>query len=124
VTWLLANLRLVGAGLALAALIGGGLWLRGHWIEVGETRVEARYEAARDAQAKRDAEVRAQDQRRNAELSDELALIRQQYGELRAQAPVVLTQTREVTVREGCTCPAVSLGPDFLQRYNDAARNP
>jgi len=44
VIWLLANRRLMAYGLAALAVAAGVLWLRGHWIEVGEARIQAQWD--------------------------------------------------------------------------------
>lgn len=120
--WLLANRRLVAYGLAALALVGGVLWLRSHWIGVGEARVEASYQAAW-AQAEAEAKaVRAKDQEAARDLSSTLTALSMVYADLRAQPPVILTQTKLVP-SNAPTCPVSSLSSDFRLRYNEAALN-
>jgi hypothetical protein len=120
---LLANSRLIGIGAAVIAILSGVLWLRSHWIGVGEARVEASYQAAwNEAQAEA-AKVRAKDQERAKDLSATLTALSTVYADLRAQPPVILTQTKLVPANAP-TCPVSSLSSDFRLRYNQAALNP
>ena len=120
---LLANSRLIGIGLAVVALLSGVLWLRSHWIGVGEARVEASYQAAwNEAQAEA-AKVRAKDQDAAKDLSNTLTALADVYVGLRNQPPVILTQTKLVP-SNAPTCPVSTLSSDFRLRYNEAATNP
>ena len=123
--WLLANRRLIAYGLAAAAILGGVLWLRSHWIGVGEDRVEARYEAARDALEVEAAKVRANDALNAAGTATTLERLSVVFSELANRPATVLTQTRyvpaEVKPNEPPVCPVVTRGESYWLRYNEAA---
>ena len=123
--WLLANRRLVAYGLAVLAIVSGVLWLRAHWISVGEARQEARYEAQRDALEAEAAKVRAADALAAAGTATTLERRSVVFAELANRAPTVLTQTRyvpaEVKPNEPPVCPVVTRGESYRLRYNEAA---
>ena len=125
---LLANRKLIGYGLIVAGLLAGSLWLRSHWIGVGEGRIEAQYQAAW-AQAELEARVvREKDQEARKSLSNTLEALGTAYANLRNLPPIVTTQIRYVPAQIGNdnapTCPVSTLSPDFRLRFNQAALNP
>lgn len=120
--------RLIAYGIAAAALVGGILWLRAHWIGVGEDRVRSEYRDALDAQLEADRLQRSKDTAAAAGVSDTLTALSKLYADLASRPPVVLTQTRvipaTVTANEPPTCRDSSLSADFRLRFNEAAANP
>lgn len=119
---LLSNWRLIGIGAAVIALSAGILMLRSHWIGVGEARVEASYQAAWATAEQEAKAVRAKDQEAARDLSNTLTALATVYADLRAQPPVILTQTKLVP-SNAPTCPVSSLSSDFRLRFNEAALN-
>jgi len=88
---LFANWRLIGIGAAVIALCAGVLALRSHWIGVGEARVETAYQAAWAEQERKNAEIKANDERIAREVS----------RELQAQLSAQSTELAALRVRSG-----------------------
>lgn len=116
-------LRLIGIGAAVIALSVGVLWLRSHWIGVGEARVEASYTAAW-AEAENEArEQREKDQKAAKGLADTLEATSRFFAEFKDRPPVVSVKTRYVKVENDQTCPVSTLSDDWRMRFNEAAAN-
>lgn len=121
---LLSNLRIIGIGAAVIALSFLVLYLRSHWIGVGEARVEASYQAAW-AQAEQEAkEQRARDAEAAKGLASTLEAVSTFYAGFLNRPPVVATQIRYVeNGKNGQTCPVDTLSDDWRVRFNEAAAN-
>ena len=112
--------RLVGYGLAVAAVLGAGWWLNGRLDRANEAD---RLERERDAYAesiRKAGEAVADYAQATAKIERERDAARTALDGVRAEQPRTLIQTREVIVN-GKACPAVSVGPDFVRLWNDAA---
>lgn len=118
-----SNLRLIGIGAAVIALSVGVLWLRSHWIGVGEARIEAAYQAAW-AQAEQEArDQRARDAEAAKGLASTLEAVSTFYSQFLNREPVISTQIRYVQVPNGQSCPVATLSDDWRVRFNEAAAN-
>lgn len=116
-------LRLIGIGAAVIALSVGVLWLRSHWIGVGEARIEAAYQAAW-AQAEQEArEQRAMDAEAAKGLANTLEAVSTFYSQFLNREPVISTQIRYVPTQNAQTCPVSTLSDDWRVRFNEAAAN-
>jgi hypothetical protein len=100
---------LIGAGVVLLVLV---LFLRAHWIDVGESRVQARWDAAEAKHARQRAEAivaaRVLEQRHRDELKAvaDRFLADQEKADEEHAAAVAAVRAGTVRVRERFTCPS------------------
>lgn len=111
----------IGAGLLVLA---GLLWLRAHYLELGEQRCKERYAEAYEKQQAKDKTQREEDEAKNATLAQKEQEWHDKYDYLNSHlpTPTTIVQTKTVIRDATCSYPVSTLSADFLQSWNAAAR--
>lgn len=97
------------------------LFLRAHWINLGESKINAQLSKMRDHVAQLQVDATLKQTTTEKQLT-ELTQARDAALAEVAKKPAILTKIITKVMHEGETCTDHDIGPDFERLWNDAAK--